>query len=80
MQYGTLIFWGCGEEHRKKVLRIITNQECQITPLAPSEVERDTFSVVYAPVEKSVIANDTITIPQMYSTDWRVKVTFPHDI
>eukprot|EP00892_Ulva_mutabilis_P011771 jgi/Ulvmu1/8967/UM005_0058.1 len=76
--YGTLIFWGCGEEHRSRVLQTLNNQECQIIPLGPSEVERDTFSVIYAPVEKSVIENDTITIPQIYSTDWRIKMAISH--
>lgn len=56
------------------MLFTLRNPDCQITPLGPSEVERDTFSVVYAPVEKSLIANDTITIPQIFSTDWRIKV------
>lgn len=47
-------------------------------PLEAHEVERDTFSVVYAPVARSKIANDQIAIPLGFRDEWSIKLAISH--
>jgi uncharacterized Rmd1/YagE family protein len=41
-------------------------------------IERDNFSVCYAPVSNSKIANDNITIPLSFCNDSGIKVSISH--
>lgn len=77
VQYGVSIFWGMAEDTSEEVLQK-TAAFSQICPLEADEIEQDNFSVCYAPVQHSRIANDQITIPLMFSNDWSIKLAISH--
>lgn len=77
VQYGVSIFWGMEEQRCEEILYRVAVFS-QISPLEEDEVEQDTFSVCYAPVQRSKIANDQITIPQTFSSDWSIKLAISH--
>lgn len=76
-QYGVSIFWGMAEGRCVEMLKRVAALS-QICPLEPDEIERDAFSVCYAPGQHSKIANDKITIPLMFSTHWNIKLSISH--
>jgi uncharacterized Rmd1/YagE family protein len=77
MQYGVSIFWGMSEARCEHVLNNMARIS-QMCPLEPQEIERDNFTVCYAPVQQSKIANDQIVIPLMFSNDWSIKLAISH--
>jgi uncharacterized Rmd1/YagE family protein len=41
-------------------------------------VERDDFCVIYAPIQRSKIANDQIMIPIGFRDEWSIKLAISH--
>lgn len=77
MQYGVSIFWGMERAQCQAILTKVASFS-QLEPLPEEKVERDDFSVRYAHVATSAIANDNITIPWSYSDSWEVKLAISH--
>ena len=77
VQYGVSIFWGMSERKCEHALSSIA-RPAQLDALDPDEHERDNFTVCYAPVQQSRIANDQITIPLIFSGDWSIKLAISH--
>ena len=77
MQYGVSIFWGLPERSCEQLLSSIA-RAAQLAPLDADEIERDNFSVCYAHVQHSKIANDQIVIPLNFSNEWSIKLAISH--
>lgn len=74
---GVIIFWGLSEPEISKVLTKLHSSKYMVDPLTDDETEQDTFSVVIGAGNGS-IANDTITLPQVYYSEWRIKMAISH--
>jgi uncharacterized Rmd1/YagE family protein len=71
------IFWGVTEEGCQHILKH-TARSSLICPLDADEVELDNYFVIYAPIQRSKIANDQIMIPIGFRDDWSVKLAIAH--
>lgn len=74
---GVIIFWGVAELEISRVLKKVHSTKYMVDPLTDDEMEQDTFSVVIGAGNGS-IANDTITLPQVYYSEWRIKMAISH--
>jgi Uncharacterised ACR, YagE family COG1723 len=61
----------------EKVISNVNSTKYMVEPLTDDEMEQDTFSVVIGAGNGS-IANDTITLPQVYYSEWRIKMAISH--